>query len=176
MNYVSELIWTPVVIGVVAVLCVPTFALLGLAYVLVIAARGLVSLVGTSVAAPYLLARHLFPRWRNGTSVRALYLLARLLHRRALSLSAARQASARSSGATARQGAARLHPRLQGDEITVSSSVEPADGLETVLFAARRTKQALLETTSAGPARVRAMLAAATQPSGTLDAAKAPVR
>ena len=85
-------------------------------------------------------------------------------------------ASARSSGATARLGAARLHPRPQGDEITVNSSVDPADGLGAVLFAAGRTEQALLEITSAAPARVRAMLVAARQPSATPAAAKAPVR
>jgi NADH dehydrogenase FAD-containing subunit len=39
-----------------------------------------------------------------------------------------------------------------------------------------RTEHALLETISAGPGRVRAMLAAARQLSATVDTAKAPVR
>jgi hypothetical protein len=72
VSYVSEWICAPVVIGVaVAVPCVPSFALSGLAFVMVIAAGGLESLVGASVAAPYLLARHLSRRWLNGTSATA---------------------------------------------------------------------------------------------------------
>jgi hypothetical protein len=69
VSYVSEWICAPVVIGVaVAVPCVPSFALSGLAFVMVIAAGGLESLVGASIAAPYLLARHLSRHWLNGTS------------------------------------------------------------------------------------------------------------
>ena len=62
------------------------------------------------------------------------------------------------------------------DEITMNRSVEPADGLGSVLFPAWRSEQAVLETTPAGPAPARAMLAAAGQPSASRDAAKAPVR
>jgi hypothetical protein len=111
VSYVSQWVSVPVVMGVVVFLCVPSFALLGLAFVVVIAAGCLVALVGASVAAPYLLARHLCRRWLNGTGVAVPYLLARHLHRRALSLIAARQVSIRAGGATARLGAARLQPQ-----------------------------------------------------------------
>jgi hypothetical protein len=58
----------------------------------------------------------------------------------------------------------------------VNWSVDPADRLWAVLFAASSTEQALLEATSAGPAPVRAMVAAGGQPSATADAAQALVR
>jgi hypothetical protein len=63
VSYAGEWIGAPVVIGVAVFLCVPRFALLGLAFVVVIAAGVLVALVGASVAAPYLLARHVRRRW-----------------------------------------------------------------------------------------------------------------
>ena len=110
MSHVSEWIWAPVVMGVLVFRCVPIIALLRLAFVVLIAAGNVVALVGASVAAPYLLARDLWRRWLNGTSVAVPYLLARHLHRRSLSVIAARQALARTSGATARLGAAHLHP------------------------------------------------------------------
>jgi hypothetical protein len=50
VSHVSEWLWAPVIMGVVVSLCVPSFALLGLAFVVVIAAGGLVALVGATFA------------------------------------------------------------------------------------------------------------------------------
>lgn len=89
MSYSGEWIGAPVVIGVVVFLCVASFAPLGLAFVVVIAAGGFAALVGASVATPYLLARHLRGRW----------------------LIRSAEASARISTEGPRLGAARLRPR-----------------------------------------------------------------
>jgi len=52
VSYVNQWVWAPIVMGAVGFLCVPSFALLGLALIVIVAAAGLVAPVSASIAAP----------------------------------------------------------------------------------------------------------------------------
>ena len=71
MSYALE--WMPgaAALGVVALMCVPSFVLIGLVLVLLAAVAALVTLAGTVVAAPYLLGRSIRRRRRAQSGARS---------------------------------------------------------------------------------------------------------
>jgi hypothetical protein len=70
MSYAIECLPAAAVVGLVAVLWVPSFALIGLGVILLLAVAAVVALAGAVVAAPYLLIRSLRRRGRARTNPR----------------------------------------------------------------------------------------------------------